>query len=58
MKQVSFKDYDGVVRGGILLDNDDVICGCCGGIMESDDIEIVKVFDDWVDISNEILGLY
>lgn len=37
-KQIMFKDLDGEDKhGGILLDNEDVICGCCGGIFEADE---------------------
>ena len=45
--------------GGILLDNGDVICGCCGGLFKNDDRgitwDIVKKFDDWISFSEEII---
>jgi len=64
MKQVKF--YDGccnsIASGGIMLDNGDIICGCCGGIItskmqkENPDFKLLKVYDYWVDFSEEILG--
>ena len=32
-----------------------VICGCCGGIFEPDECEIVEVLE-WLPISDEIMG--
>lgn len=56
-KQVKFKDFEGVVLGGILVENEGiVICGCCGGIFEIEEIEIVEVYDYWVDLSDDIIG--
>ena len=61
MKQIKFYDTDDdKYRGGILLDNGDVICGCCGGVYpaEKKDIafRIEKVYDNWVDLTEEICG--
>ena len=51
------------VLGGIAIFDDydstliNVICGCCGGTLEPDDVEIIEVYeDDWVNLSDEILG--
>lgn len=49
--QIMFKDLDGeTVHGGILLDNGDVICGCCGGIFEANEKgetwELIKEYSD------------
>lgn len=50
------------VLGGIAIYEDDthlinVICGCCGGTLEPDDVEIIEVYeDDWVNLSEKILG--
>lgn len=58
-KQIRFRDIEAdTIIGGIQLDNGDVICGCCGGIFEAGDpdIEIIEVFEDWIDISHEIAG--
>ena len=59
-KQVKFKDFEGTVFGGILDTNTGiVICGCCGGTLDSNDTQefkIIEVYEDWVDISHEISG--
>lgn len=40
MKQVLIYDKENSVRhGGILLDNGDVVCACCGGLIPQDKIE-------------------
>lgn len=60
---VKFYDNDtDEVLGGVLITfsggNRLVICGCCGNIFnpddESDGIEILKIYDDWTDISDTI----
>ena len=59
IRQIKFRDGIGdTILGGIQLDNGDIICGCCGGVFEADDpdIEIIEVFNDWVSISDEIIG--
>ena len=62
--QVAFWDYDsGRWVGGIAI-NDYIICGCCGGTFDiaeiyefaPADIDPLKVFSDWVDLSMEIIG--
>lgn len=61
MKQVKFVELEepNEFIGGILLDNGDVICGCCGGIFENKERgetwDIIKEFDDWRDLSEEII---
>lgn len=58
MKMVKFIDLTvNHVIGGILLDDDTIICGCCGGLIEKDDpdFEIIEPLE-WIDISDEILG--
>lgn len=54
MKQCKFYDKENdVVHDGIIDDSGNIICGCCGGIIESDEIgdsdecthEIIAVFD-------------
>ena len=55
---VKFKDLESnTILGGILTDEGNIICGCCGGLIERDDLqfEIVEILP-WIDISNEILG--
>ena len=63
MKQVKFIDKENkVVHGGILTDDGDIICGCCGGLIPSDEIgpeedhEILEVYDNWVNLDEEICG--
>ena len=34
--------------------NDEVICACCGGIFELDEIEILEEYEDWIDFKYEI----
>ena len=55
MKQIKFR-YDGVILGGILIDNNIIICGCCGNIFEKDAVEILEIYDTWVDLSPTIIG--
>lgn len=62
MQQVKIYDRENdMYHGGILLDNGDVVCACCGGLIPADEIgpdedtEIVKVFDSWVDFTDYIL---
>ena len=55
--QVLFRDEENNLCAGIRLDDGRVLCGCCGGIFEPEEITIVKVFHDWGDISNAIAGL-
>jgi tetrahydromethanopterin S-methyltransferase subunit A len=64
---VRFYDvHDGIWRGGVAL-NDFIICGCCGAIIDIEDLikDAVRFgmhFDDvikeleWIDISDEITG--
>ena len=66
MKQVKFYDIEdnyvnnNSCHGGIILDNGDVICGCCGGILKAEDhnktYQIVEVYGDWSDLTEEICG--
>lgn len=65
MKQVKFIDLENnTVHGGILTDDGDIICGCCGGIIEADEIgddenctyRILKVYDVWVNLDEDICG--
>lgn len=34
--------------------NDEVICACCGGIFELDEVEILEEYEDWIDFKYEI----
>lgn len=59
-KPTQVKFYDGANHkwlGGIAY-LDEIICGCCGGILGVDEFkenEIVE-YDAWVNISDEIIG--
>ena len=63
MKQIMFYDKENQVKhGGILTDEGDIICGCCGGLIPADEIgeehdhQILKVFDNWSNLDEEICG--
>lgn len=70
MKQCKFYDVEAeAFLGGILTDDDEIICGCCGGIIprnvicmpeekpqEEHEIIVKKIYDNWVDLSEEIMG--
>ena len=59
-KQVRFRGIgEESFQGGIMVDDGSsiyVICGCCGGIYEMDDIEEINEFENWINISDEIIG--
>ena len=64
-KQVKFKDPDGTILGGIALyeeqadgvaDLTGVICGCCGGVFQYDEVEIIEKYENWIPLSDEIIG--
>lgn len=59
--QIKFLDKENnVIHGGIRLDNGDVICGCCGGLIEADEFndenELLEEYDTWVNLDEEIIG--
>ena len=60
--QVKFKvlnKYDNRIYGGIYVDDTDkkyVICGCCGSVFRIDDVKIINKYDDWANLSEEIMG--
>lgn len=58
--QVKFKILGGKgIYGGICVEDIDrkyVICGCCGFIFPINEIEIIKRYADWVNLSEEIKG--
>jgi len=55
--QVKFKDFEQDIYGGIIIDNEYIICGCCGGVFEVEEIgkENIKILP-WVSLDIEILG--
>lgn len=62
--QVMFYD-GGEMHSGIMF-GDKIICACCGGIFEVEDVyknaqvdgieAAIRVFTSWVDLSDEIKG--
>ena len=63
MKQIKFLDTDNdVIHGGIMLDNGDVICGCCGSIIPSDEqrpelgFKLLEEYDTWTSLDEAIIG--
>lgn len=63
MKQIKFYDvFEGVpsIHGGILLDDGDVICGCCGGLLEAEEKDdvwfIIEEYKDWMNLDEAICG--
>ena len=55
---------EGRIYGGIGeyvdIDGEDiliqVICGCCGSIFVPKDIEVLEVYNHWVDLTDTIIG--
>jgi len=33
-----------------------VICGCCGGTFEPDEVKIITTYHDWMDLTEAIVG--
>lgn len=63
MKQVIFYDKVNDERhGGILTDEGNLICGCCGSVIPADEIgeehdyQLLIIFDTWVNLDEEICG--
>ena len=59
-KQIKFVDLENnTTHGGILLDNGDVICGCCGGLFEKaeegETWNAVEIYDAWMNIDKAII---
>jgi hypothetical protein len=58
-KQVKFYDKkDKRWCGGIMIDDQYIICGCCGSVFKCDNFatEEIEPYDYWVNISDEIIG--
>lgn len=61
--QVMFYDGDDMCSG--ILHGKHIICGCCGGVFEVDEVidnaradgkNAIEMFSTWVDVSDEIKG--
>lgn len=56
-RQVIFKDrFKGDIHAGILLDDGNIICGCCGGLIESEDFTLLHIYDSWINLEIDITG--
>lgn len=57
-KQVKFRPRsEEMTLGGIWNTNtQEIICGCCGGVYNHGEIEFIKIYDDWENISDIIMG--
>ena len=57
MKQIKFHEVgENIEIGGILLDDGNIVCGCCGSLFEPKDVEIIREYENWIDLSEEIKG--
>lgn len=60
MKQIKFYDIENdCYHVGIELDDGNVVCGCCGGLLEKDDEgttwkKLVE-YENWIDLSEAII---
>lgn len=63
IKQCKFYDYNSdVYLGGIMLENGDIICACCGCRIpadklthDNDQFKIIEIYENWVDFSETII---
>ena len=64
-QQVKFWDDDNKKWfGGIMIDNEYIICGCCGGVFEIAEIveytpiefQPIYPYENWADLTEEIFG--
>lgn len=61
-KQVKFFDRENQdIHGGILINGETLICGCCGGVFVKDEwrdmgITIMEEYEHWVNLDEEIMG--
>ena len=61
IQQVRFRPQgEQAWQGGIYinyhLEDAYIICGCCGALFEMDEIEKYELYDNWVNLSEEIMG--
>lgn len=64
IKQVKFRpEGENEYFGGIYVQSHEledgfIICGCCGSVYEIEDItkEDIQIYENWVNISEEIIG--
>ena len=54
--QVMFWDFtENCYTYGIAY-KDEIICGCCGATIESGDFVLLHIYDEWLNITDEICG--
>lgn len=62
VRQVKFRTEDNPHKwfGGIMIDDEYIICGCCGGVYDKYDVADGTIIEfhplHWVDISDAIKG--
>ena len=61
VRQCSFIDpADGLEYGGLYVSPWEgyhfIICGCCGAILDPKTVKDINFYNEWVDLSGEILG--
>lgn len=59
-KQIKFVDLENnSTHGGILLDDGNVICGCCGGMFEKDEEgetwKLLELYKTWMSLDEVII---
>ena len=47
-KEETYAKYAGIAY------NDYIICGCCGGVITLEEVEIVKIYSNWQNLSDAI----
>lgn len=61
-KQVKFHDSENnATHGGILINGETLICGCCGGVFIKDEwedlgITILEEYTNWMNLDETIVG--
>ena len=62
MTQIKFKDLENdTIHGGIMLDDGDVICACCGGLIDKEEFnnenyyKLLDIYKTWIDFSESII---
>ena len=61
-KQVKFFDRENQdIHGGILINGETLICGCCGGVFVKDEwrdlgITVMEEYEHWANLDEEIMG--
>ena len=51
---VKFNDDENNICYGILVDGKHIICACCGGVIEVEEVTILETYNGWIDFSESI----